>query len=206
MKLERCEEERLNHHVGIQNHNTSFRVTDLKESTQYDFEIVNHQKAILHTDGNECPQEVIEEFLFYSGFINHIETLEGTIIYHQPKKKVMKVPLLNIQPSQLYINEAKLNRLLTWIQKPEDIIIPIIEEGNQWISIDGHTRLKAAELLGFSEIYVYLDEYEPYIDDFVYFCQKEQKFNIRDLPIITNEAYQIKWCLFCESYFKSKEV
>ena len=187
MKIERCEEERVNHHVGIQNHNTSFRVTDLKQSTQYDFEIVNHQKAILHTDGNECPQEVIEEFLFYSGFINHIETLEGTIIYHQPKKKVMKVPLLNIQPSQLYI-------------------IPIIEEGNQWISIDGHTRLKAAELLGFSEIYVYLGEYEPYIDDFVYFCQKEQKFNIRDLPIITNEAYQIKWCLFCESYFKTKEI
>lgn len=207
MRVERCEEEFFGTHTNIKNHNTSFLLfsSDEEDPLRYDFEIINHHQAILHTEAMSCPELVINEFLFYSGFISHIETVNGRIVYHQPKKKIISLEISKIQPSQLYINEKKLDRLLTWIKSPEEIIIPVIRRGTQWVSIDGHTRLKAAQLLGFKQIYVYVDEFEPYIDDFIQFCQQDKKFTIYDLPVISNEDYQIQWCLFCDQYFQQKE-
>lgn len=207
MRVERCEEEFFGTHTNIKNHNTSFLLfsSDEEDPLRYDFEIINHHQAILHTEAMSCPELVINEFLFYSGFISHIETVDGRIIYHQPKKKIISLEISKIQPSQLYINEKKLDRLLTWIKSPEEIIIPVIRRGTQWVSVDGHTRLKAAQLLGFKQIYVYVDEFEPYIDDFIQFCQQDKKFTIYDLPVISNEDYQIQWCLFCDQYFQQKE-
>lgn len=207
MRVERCEEEFFGTHTNIKNHNTSFLLfsSDEEDPLRYDFEIINHHQAILHTEAMSCPELVINEFLFYSGFISHIETVNGRIVYHQPKKKIISLEISKIQPSQLYINEKKLDRLLTWIKSPEEIIIPVIRRGTQWVSIDGHTRLKAAQLLGFKQIYVYVDEFEPYIDDFIQFCQQDKKFTIYDLPVISNGDYQIQWCLFCDQYFQQKE-
>lgn len=207
MRVERCEEEFFGTHTNIKNHNTSFLLfsSDEEDPLRYDFEIINHHQAILHTEAMSCPELVINEFLFYSGFISHIETVNGRIVYHQPKKKIISLEISKIQPSQLYINEKKLDRLLTWIKSPEEIIIPVIRRGTQWVCIDGHTRLKAAQLLGFKQIYVYVDEFEPYIDDFIQFCQQDKKFTIYDLPVISNEDYQIQWCLFCDQYFQQKE-
>lgn len=207
MRVERCEEEFFGTHTNIKNHNTSFLLfsSDEEDPLRYDFEIINHHQAILHTEAMSCPELVINEFLFYSGFISHIETVNGRIVYHQPKKKIISLEISKIRPSQLYINEKKLDRLLTWIKSPEEIIIPVIRRGTQWVSIDGHTRLKAAQLLGFKQIYVYVDEFEPYIDDFIQFCQQDKKFTIYDLPVISNEDYQIQWCLFCDQYFQQKE-
>lgn len=207
MRVERCEEEFFGTHTNIKNHNTSFLLfsSDEEDPLRYDFEIINHHQAILHTEAMSCPELVIDEFLFYSGFISHIETVDGRIIYHQPKKKIISLEISKIQPSQLYINEKKLDRLLTWIKSPEEVIIPVIRRGTQWVSVDGHTRLKAAQLLGFKQIYVYVDEFEPYIDDFIQFCQQDKKFIIYDLPVISNEDYQIQWCLFCDQYFQQKE-
>lgn len=207
MRVERCEEELFGIHRKIKNHNTSFLLfsSDEEDPLRYDFEIINRHQAILHTEAMSCPELVIDEFLFYSGFISHIETVDGRIIYHQPKKKIISLEISKIQPSQLYINEKKLDRLLTWIKSPEEIIIPVIRRGTQWVSVDGHTRLKAAQLLGFKQIYVDADEFEPYIDDFIQFCQQDKKLTIYDLPVISNEDYQIQWCLFCNQYFQQKE-
>lgn len=204
MEIVRCEERILDTVSTIKNHNTSFILTHLNESIRYDFEIMNHNEAILHTQAESCPKEVIEEFLFYSGFISQIKTVNGEVIYHQPQKNVMKQSLDWIQPSQLYVNEEKLKRLLTWINDPRDIIVPVIKLNGKYVSMDGHTRLKVAELLGFQEIYIYLDDPEVYIEDFVRFCQNEQKYSIYDLQIISDEEYQIKWCSFCEVYFKDQ--
>ena len=45
--------------------------------------------------------------------------------------------------------------------------IPIvIKEGNN-ISLDGHTRMRAALDLGFTSVYVYLDEFDETIFHFV---------------------------------------
>ena len=207
MRVERCEDNVLETHEGIKNHNTSFWLFSDEKSQplRYEFEIINHHQAILHTKAAHCPQVVIEEFLFYSGFISHIETKERQVLYHQPKKEILSLDLLSIQPSQLYINEKKLNQLLTWIKRPEQVIVSVIKRGKQWVCIDGHTRLKVAQLLGFKEVSVYVDEFEPCIDDFVELCQRNQKLTINDLPIISHEDYQIQWSLFCQQYFRQKQ-
>lgn len=207
MRVERCEDNGLETHEGIKNHNTSFWLFSDEKSRplRYEFEIINHHQAILHTKASHCPQVVIEEFLFYSGFISHIETKEGQVLYHQPKKEILSLNLLSIQPSQLYINEKKLNQLLTWIKRPEQVIVSVIKRGKQWVCIDGHTRLKVAQLLGFKEVSVYVDEFEPCIDDFVELCRRNQKLTINDLPIISHEDYQIQWSLFCQQYFRQKQ-
>ena len=205
MEVQRLEEEVSKDNESYKNHNTSFISTDRNTITRYDFEILNHHEAIVYTDTLECPMKVIEEFLFYSGFISLIRNQKQQIIYQQPPKHIMKLEIARIQPSQLYINEEKLRRLLTWIKEPKDIIVPVIYYANQYVLIDGHTRLKAAELLGFHKIYAYIDEWEDCIEDFIHFCHEENKYTISDLPIISKNDYQMKWCDFCKKYFASKK-
>ena len=101
--------------------------------------------------------------------------------------------------------KKKLNQLLTWIKRPEQVIVSVIKRGKQWVCIDGHTRLKVAQLLGFKEVSVYVDEFEPCIDDFVELCRRNQKLTINDLSIISHEDYQIQWSLFCQQYFRQKQ-
>ena len=206
MKIQRLEEEVSKDNQSYKNYNTSFILTDRNTVTRYDFEILNHHEAIVYSDELECPKKVIEEFLFYSGFISQIRNEKQEIIYHQQPKHIMKLEIDKIQPSQLYINEEKLRRLLTWVKEPKDIIVPVIYDGNQYVLIDGHTRLKVAELLGFERVYAYMDEWEESIEDFVHFCHEEDKYTISDLPIISKNDYQMKWCDFCKNYFDTKKT
>lgn len=171
----------------------------------YAFDIIDGRQAVLYATSTEMLNEAIEEFLFYSGFIQQIRSEEGRLLYQAREKALWKVKLEDIQPSQLYISEEKYQRLLNWIQTEEDIIIPVTLFQGQLIALDGHTRLKIAQHLNFNQVTVYVEEADPYIQDFVMFCKQEQKMKIHDLPIISKESYQRLWNDFCKLYFKSRK-
>lgn len=202
MKIERVSSGSSTFQTQLQLHHTCFRIHEEGEVYEYAFEIINHEKAIVYANTDCYLNEVIEEFLFYSGFIQMIYDQQGHLLYVAPFKKRFKVLLSEIQPSQLYINEKKLTELATWVKSEEDIIIPVTKLKGQWVSVDGHTRLKLAQLLDVEKVYVYEEESDAYINDFVRFCQNEQKDSIYDLPIISEMEYEVLWNQFCENYFK----
>lgn len=124
--------------------------------------------------------------------------------------KVFKVNIDEIQPGQLTICRDKLEKVSKWVQCPENIIVNFIEMDGKKVSIDGHTRLVAALLKGYSYVYGYY-EINDY-DDGLYkeclkWCHEEEIFHVSDLKdrIVTPEEHEKLWISRCQNYFKNME-
>jgi len=110
-----------------------------------------------------------------------------------------------VQPSQLYINRDKLEKIqLEYEQTGKLKTIPIKKLNQEIIFTDGHTRAFYANSIGLSEILVEWDEdeldWEMY-EICVNWCKKENIFSIKDLNsrVISNEQYKKDWLLRCSN-------
>ena len=167
---------------------------------KYFFEIKGLEATIL-TNTNQYINQAIQEFLFYSSFIATIKDKEGNILLARTPNQPYLFEIRNIQPSQFFINESKLERCKRWIKSPDDVLIPIVIKENKVISLDGHTRLKAALDFGYTSIFVYPDEYDDSIFYFVDEAIKRQINGVSDMEIISNDDYRQKWDKFCDGLF-----
>jgi len=115
------------------------------------------------------------------------------------------VPLSSLQPSQLYINQEKLDVLQAAIDFSDPVNVPSIpakDLDHRWVMTDGHTRAFAAYLAGNTTIPVYLDEDE--LDWAAYricvrWCQESGIFSIADLAdkVIAPGQYKVLWLDRC---------
>ena len=122
-------------------------------------------------------------------------------------ESVFLFPLTHLQPSQLYICEAKLADVLAWWQPPslETLEpIPIKRLNGRVIYTDGHTRAFAAHRLGFTEIPVVWDEdeldweaYQVCVD----WCLDVGIRTIADLEgrVIPPKQYEVLWLDRCQT-------
>jgi len=167
---------------------------------KYFFEI-HGQEAILFTNTNQYISEAIEEFLFYSGFILSIKDEKGCVLATRTQNQPYLLEISKIQPSQFYINEKKLESCKKWIKSPEDIFIPIVIKDTNIISLDGHTRLRAAIDLGYTSVFVYPDEYDETIFYFVDEAIRRQIYSVSDMELVNDEEYKLKWNQYCDDLF-----
>jgi len=172
------------------------------KSYEYHFKINGHE-AILFTETDKYIKEAIDEFIFYSGFITTIKDSHGRILAERSPNKPYLHEITKIQPSQFYISEEKLAECKAWIKSPEDILIPIVIKDGKTIAQDGHTRLKAAVDLGFDKVYVYTEDFDDYIFDFVAEAIKRGLYTVHDMEILSKNDYDIKWNKFCDEFFGS---
>ncbi|MBN2007704.1 MAG: hypothetical protein JXA21_30450 [Anaerolineae bacterium] len=125
-------------------------------------------------------------------------------------KKPFLYPLAQLQPSQLYISEAKLADVLSWwqpasletleplpIKRLEDVSPP-----HNIIYTDGHTRALAAYRLGFAEVPVVWDEDELDWEAYricVEWCLDVGIRTVADLEgrVVTPEQYDVLWLDRC---------
>ena len=174
------------------------------KNCKYFFEIKGHE-ATLFTNTNQHINQAIEEFLFYSSFVTTIKDKDGDVLLTQPSKKLYLLEISKIQPSQFYINEKKLESCKKWIKCPDDILIPIVLRDNKIISLDGHTRLRAALDLGYTSILVYPDEYDDSIFHFVDEAIRRQIHSVSDMELVSAAEYKQKWNNFCDDLFNRLE-
>lgn len=188
-------------HVNKQN---AFIVVDDVSIYTYVFEICDIKDAIVYYENEDYVDQVINEFRFYSTFVVNFYDKDHRLIKKFDDVKLKKIPIVEIQPSQLCISIDKLNRVLTWANKETNLVIPIYENNGIFIATDGHTRLKALELLGVKDVYVYLDSDESgkYINDFVKFANENNIYKVHDMPIVSSDDYNCRWVNFCNDYFK----
>lgn len=120
-----------------------------------------------------------------------------------------------IQPSQLYINEVKLQKVLTWINANDYNsyeAIPVMRLDEKIVFTDGHTRVYAAYIQSADKIKVYWDEDYVGKDNVwirayeicVRWCQEEDIHSIIDLKdrVISNSDYQRLWLDRCKKMHK----
>jgi len=167
---------------------------------KYFFEI-NGREATLRTNTNQYIAQAIEEFLFYSGFVTIIKDKDGNILHNRTIPQPYWLEIAKIQPSQFYINQQKLNSCKKWIKSPQDIFIPIAIKDDKAISLDGHTRLKAAIDFGYTSVLVYPDDYDDTIFHFVDEAVRRKISSAYDMEVINSDEYKTKWDKFCDDLF-----
>ncbi len=203
--------ERINNYTD-----TRFRKTVLLQHGAFladgipcEFEIIdNHSAKMLYRDiGNSSAvSQLIDEFRFYTGHINRFFDSEGGLIKEFLPAKIFSVPINEIQPSQFFVDEDKLSAVSSFVKSVEDIIIPLMYDGNikKYVSLDGHTRLVLALERGYTAVNGFTDEGGDYIGSFVEEARKRGIFCVKDIKRLNHSEYEIKWNKFCDDFFADK--
>lgn len=170
----------------------------------YQIKIISKDSALISGD-EKYYNEVINDFRFFAEHIINFYSMDGKLIKKFDPPKIFTLKLDIIQPTQFYIDRKKLDAVKTFVKNKEDIIIPVAKYEDQYISLDGHTRLYLAYKLGFSYVYAFITESFDGTDYFVKESKKRRVKAIKDMILLSHEDYRQKWDKFCDEYFESLE-
>ncbi|WP_257875751.1 hypothetical protein [Anaerococcus sp. Marseille-P3625] len=170
----------------------------------YQIKIISKDSALISGD-EKYYNEVINDFRFFAEHIINFYSMDGKLIKKFDPPKIFTLKLDIIQPTQFYIDRKKLDEVKTFVKNKEDIIIPVAKYEDQYISLDGHTRLYLAYKLGFSYVYAFITKSFDGTDYFVKESKKRRVKAIKDMILLSHEDYRQKWDKFCDEYFSSLE-
>ncbi len=178
----------------------------LCEGEAYEVEIIGRREAIIRGPKTEHFPAVIEEFRFFAEHISSFYDTEGRVVARFPEVDLFAVLLEDIQPSQFYADEEKVQAVRSFLHSGEDVIVPLIPWEGRYISLDGHTRLYAAHQMGISKVRGFLSQDEGgCILDFARMARERGIFTPMDLELLSHEDYCRLWHRFCDDYFAAKE-
>ena len=120
----------------------------------------------------------------------------------------MKLPLKELQSSQLYLSQDKVQKVTSWYDSSPmtPIFVRKFANCDDWVITDGHTRAFVASLKGATTIPVQLDE-EAYSDTVIKlyeqcinWCREESISQISDLATrqLSQDDYQVFWIDRCQ--------
>lgn len=167
------------------------------------FHITNSDSATVFFEGTIPIEEVIEEFRFYAEHIILFYDKEGKKIKEFPKIKVFSLLIENIQPSQFFVDEQKIEAVHSFL-KENEIYIPVSKIQNQYVALDGHTRLFCAMEKKIDTVWGFEVKPGDYIQDFVVEAKKRNIHSPKDLKKLSHEEYREKWNGFCDEFFNGK--
>ena len=169
-----------------------------------EIKIISQTEAIIK--GEEAYfDEVIEEFRFNSGHITNFYNESGKLIKKFKGVEFFKLGIEIIQPIQFFIDRDKLEAVKSFVNREEDVIIPVTKREDTYASLDGHTRLYLAYSLGFKYVYAYLSETFCGFDYFFDEARKRNIYAAKDLILLDHEEYREKWDKFCDEYYMTRE-
>lgn len=166
-------------------------------------EIINGNSAVIHYDDEEAYGAIIEEFRFFAEHITHFFNEKGSLVWSFPEKEIFWISLDEIRPTQFFVDEEKLNAVQAFIERPEDVVVPLNRYGEKYISCDGHTRMYAAYQKGFSRVRAFLAESNEYLKLFADEAERRHIITVPDMTLMSHEEYDVKWNQFCEEFFKN---
>ena len=119
----------------------------------------------------------------------------------------MKVKIIDLHPTQLYLSEKKLQDIQMLYQSEEIINldpISILEFGNRLLITDGHHRVCHALLAGKDTISAEFDRDggDDLYDLYAQACEERKIFSVLDLKnhILPQDEYEAKWYNWCDGF------
>ena len=176
----------------------------LVDETPCEVIVTGASSACVHCPDAEAMDALINEFRFYAEHITHFTDASGRTLRTFPPVERFPVALADIQPSQFFVDEDKLDAVLSFIHAPEDAVIPLIRHGDRFISLDGHTRMYAAHRLGFDHVTGFIANHDDVI---LRFAEEAVCRGVRtpdQLELLSHEAYVIRWDGFCDRFFSNQ--
>ena len=115
----------------------------------------------------------------------------------------LTLTLAQIQPSQFYLSQEKLDKISIDFSKQDLDPLPVKRMDGKVFFTDGHSRAFKAYQAGLSHIPIYYDRDELDWDFYGYCvqaCEERGIFSIADLQnhILSKEAYQLNWLDWCK--------
>lgn len=165
------------------------------------FEIVDECSARVAFHDYSRLDEVIGRFRYFAEHITRFYDMNGGLIASFPPVTAFEVELEAIQPSQFYIDEAKLAGVSTFVRSGSDVIVPVSRWDSGFVAQDGHTRMYRAAQMGIDSVRAFIAEDN---DDLIWFAREAQRRGIRhvrDMEIVSHQDYVEKWHRFCDEHF-----
>ncbi|MGM9969609.1 MAG: hypothetical protein ACI35S_04335 [Anaeroplasma sp.] len=179
-----------------------FTVTDNNNKYFYEF-LIDKNEAIIKTNNLQYIEEVVGEFRFYNKYITKFHTEDNSYFEEFEPVYSFKLPIKCLQPSQFFIDEEKL-KIIDNNLSSNEIYIPVAIIDDEYVILDGHTRLYAMTLNYEKLVNVYLDNYDESISDFVYMAKEQNIRDISSMHVLSHNEYDKYWNKFCEEYFNNK--
>ena len=176
----------------------------LAEEQPFSVEIISDREAVISGEPADFYPQVIEEFRFFAEHIACFYNERKQIVAQFPPVPLFEVELKDIQPSQFYVDEEKARAVSSFIHSGEDVIVPLMQYGERYLSLDGHSRLFAARRKGITRVKGFFSEAGDYILDFAKLAQERGIFTPADLQPLSHEDYCIKWHKFCDDFFAER--
>lgn len=173
----------------------------LVDGKPYEVEIISDYEAIIRGENQAVYTAVIEEFRFYTPHITQFYDKDGKKVMEYPRLSLLTLRLEQIQPSQFYVDEDKMNAISSFIHKPQDIIIQVFPDKERYISLDGHTRLYYAFLKGWDCVRAVVETSDDWIYKMVDEAQKRGIYTPKEMALVSHDEYEIKWNRFCDDFF-----
>lgn len=176
----------------------------VNDNVPIEIKIISQTEAIIIGDKTYF-DEAIDEFRFNAEHITKFYDESGKLVKKFKDVELFKLDIGKIQPIQFFVDRDKLEAVKSFVMREEDVIIPVVMHDGTYASLDGHTRLYLAYILGFKHVYAYNSETS---DGFEYFFDEARKRNIyaaKDLILLENEEYREKWDKFCDEYYMTRE-
>lgn len=165
----------------------------------YEFVIKNNEGKII-TNDTKYINEAIEEFRYYNKYISIFRSEDGSFYKAFDPIFTFKLPIYCIQPSQFFIDQDKLEIIENYMDD-DKIYLPVAIIDDEYVLLDGHTRLYALHKNYNKLVNVYIDTPFEGINDFIYIAKENNIFKISNLNVLTHEEYDKLWNGFCDEYF-----
>lgn len=178
-----------------------FTVKTEADEFHYEFDIKGAEALIIAEDLTWI-EDAIKEFRFYNFNITTFYTEDRSFYKAFDEVHIFKLPIKIIQPSQFFIDKEKLKDIEENLTE-EEICIPVTIFHEEYVSLDGHTRLYYLYQNDIKMVNVYLDEADSSIQDFVYMAKEMNIFTISALKLLSHEEYDLYWNKFCDDYFSN---
>ncbi len=177
----------------------------LVDDMPWEVEIISDSQAIIRGGEPAAYGQVIEKFRFFTPHITCFYDEKGEIVKKYPAAKLLTVALDQIQPSQFYVDQDKIEAISSFIHKADDIIIQVLPCEDHYISLDGHTRLYYAVKKGWTHVRAVVEESDDWVYAFVEEAKRRNVHTPRDLILLNHREYEEKWNDFCDAFFAQKE-
>ncbi len=173
----------------------------LADDRPCEVEIIGPCEAVVRA-AKQDQEAIIVEFRFYAEHITRFVDKQGHLIRAFPPVETFWVDALAVQPSQFFVDCEKLAAIETFVQGPEQIVLPLCRLDGRVVACDGHTRLKLAWQRGYPQVLGFWSS-DPggYLAGFVQEARHRGISSVADMSVLSHEAYQEQWHGFCDRFF-----
>lgn len=177
----------------------------LVEKDPYEVEIISQTDAVVRGRNPAFYRAVIQEFRFYAEHIVRFWDESHNLIEEYPAIALLEIPIAELQPSQFYVDESKMQAVRTFVTSEQDLVIPLVRWKGRNVSADGHTRLAVAVEKSIKTAYGFYTEAGGYVRDFAEEAIKRGITSPQQLQKVSHEEYEKLWYPFCDEYFANEK-